>query len=145
MLNECNGKVEQSDFTCEHAEKSLFGTNQLDIWIPKDIINNVEKRRDTPLLGSFPERMTPLRLLIVAILLYVGWRLLKKSFTKKQSDKEREGCDAGSQDVLVEDPVCHVLVPKHQALRLRRDGITYYFCSEQCCDQFTGKPEQGEK
>ena len=96
-------------------------------------------------MGSFPERMTPLRLLIVAILLYVGWRLLKRSFSRKPADKEREGQDAGLQDVLVEDPVCHVLVPKHQALRLRRDGITYYFCSEQCCDQFTGKSEQGEK
>ena len=89
--------------------------------------------------------MTPLRLLILAILFYVGWRLLKRSFSQKQSGREKEGHDPGLQDVLVEDPVCHVLVPKHQALRLRRDGITYYFCSEQCCDQFTGKPEQGEK
>ena len=89
--------------------------------------------------------MTPLRLLILAILIYIGWRLLKKSFAQKRADTKRENHDAGLQDVLVEDPVCHVLVPKHQALRLRRDGITYYFCSEHCCDQFTGKPEQGEK
>ena len=89
--------------------------------------------------------MTPLRLLILAILFYIGWRLLKRSVRHKQTDKESDGRDPGLQDVLVEDPVCHVLVPKHQALRLRRDGITYYFCSEQCCDQFTGKPEQGEK
>lgn len=89
--------------------------------------------------------MTPLRLLILALLFYVGWRLLKRSFAQKSVDANREDRDPGLQDVLVEDPVCHVLVPKHQALRVRRDGITYYFCSEQCCDQFTGKPEQGEK
>jgi YHS domain-containing protein len=144
-LSECCGQVEQSVCTCERTEKSLIETNQLDIWIPPDIINYVEKRRDTPILGGFSERMTPLRLLILAILFYIGWRLLKRSFAKKQADIKREDHDLGLQDVLVEDPVCHVLVPKHQALRLRRDGITYYFCSEQCCDQFTGKPEQGEK
>lgn len=57
--------------------------------------------------------------------------------------------DADPQDVLVEDPVCHVLLPKHQALRLRRDGVTYYFCSEHCCDQFVEQTEkeknQGEQ
>jgi YHS domain-containing protein len=145
LLSECCGQVEQSVITGERTEKSLIETNQLDIWIPPDIINYVEKRRDTPILGGFSERMTPLRLLILAILFYIGWRLLKRSFAKKQADIKREDHDLGLQDVLVEDPVCHVLVPKHQALRLRRDGITYYFCSEQCCDQFTGKPEQGEK
>ncbi len=89
--------------------------------------------------------MTPLRLLILAVLFYAGWRLFKKSFKKKQDVKKTQDNESGLQDVLVEDPVCHVLVPKHQALRLRRDGVTYYFCSEQCCDQFTGKPEKGEK
>ena len=89
--------------------------------------------------------MTPLRLFIIAVLLYVGWRLLRKSFGRKSTDTTRQNKDAGLEDVLVEDPVCHVLVPKHQALRLRRDGITYYFCSERCCDQFTGEPGKGEK
>jgi len=87
--------------------------------------------------------MTPLRLLILAILFYVGWRLFRGSFLKKQPGAEADN-NLGSQDVLVEDPVCRVLIPKHQALRFRKDGVTYYFCSEQCCDQFAGKPEEGE-
>lgn len=41
------------------------------------------------------------------------------------------------KDVLVEDPVCHTLIPKGQAIRLRQKGKTYYFCSEECCDTFT--------
>jgi len=89
--------------------------------------------------------MTPLRLLILAVLFYIGWRLLRKSFAQKPAGTTRQDNDSQVQGVLVEDPVCHVLVPKHQALRLRRDGITYYFCSERCCDQFAGEPEQGEK
>lgn len=88
--------------------------------------------------------MIPLRLLILAVLLYAGWRLLRKKTPKKQNDGAVHGNESEMEDVLVEDPVCHVLLPKHQALRLRRDGITYYFCSEQCCDQFAGNPEKGE-
>jgi YHS domain-containing protein len=88
--------------------------------------------------------MTPLRLLVLAILFYIAWRLLRKNKVRKQVDESSQDHDSGLQDVLVEDPVCHVLVPKHQAIRLRKDGVTYYFCSEECCDQFTGKPEEGE-
>jgi YHS domain-containing protein len=87
--------------------------------------------------------MTPLRLLILAVLFYVGWRMLRGLFVKKKPGANA-GNDSNPQDVLVEDPVCHILIPMHQALRLRRDGVTYYFCSEQCCDQFAGKPEKGE-
>jgi YHS domain-containing protein len=87
--------------------------------------------------------MTPLRLFILAVLFYVGWRLFRGRSGRKRPATGTEN-DSGLQDVLVEDPVCHVLIPKHQALRLRKDGVTYYFCSEQCCDQFAGKPEKGE-
>jgi YHS domain-containing protein len=87
--------------------------------------------------------MTPLRLLIVALLCYAGWYLLRNRRKKKPPPAEATG-DTAPQDTLVEDPVCHLLVPKHQALRLRRDGVTYYFCSEQCCDQFAAKSAQGE-
>jgi len=87
--------------------------------------------------------MTPLRLLILAILFYVGWRLFRGGFLKKRPGTDADN-NLGPQDVLVEDPVCRVLIPKHQALRFRKDGVTYYFCSEQCCDQFAGKPEKGE-
>ena len=87
--------------------------------------------------------MTPIRLLILAILVYVGWRMLRRGRRKNSEALSQEPPhDADPQDILVEDPVCHVLIPKHQALRLRRDGVTYYFCSEQCCDQFA---EQTEK
>jgi YHS domain-containing protein len=30
-------------------------------------------------------------------------------------------------------------------VRLRKDGVTYYFCSERCCDQFTGESGKGEQ
>ena len=92
--------------------------------------------------------MTPIRLLILALLFYCGWRLLRGGLRRQppvEDARTPSDADLPAQDVLVEDPVCHVLIPKHQALRLRKDGVTYYFCSEQCCDQFTAIPKKGEQ
>ena len=86
--------------------------------------------------------MGVIRLVVLAILFYVGWLLIrgimghiKKGDPVETKSKEDEKTPA--QDVLVEDPVCHTLVPRHQAIRLRKDGTTYYFCSEACCDKFS--------
>lgn len=89
--------------------------------------------------------MSPQRLLILAVLLYIAWRLIRnlirekiETEAEKRQKKETDGSTV--QDVLVEDPICHTLIPKNQAIRLRQDGKDYYFCSDKCCDKFTGKP-----
>ena len=81
--------------------------------------------------------MMVLRLVVLAVLIYIGWILLR-GITGRRRKKGSQAQAGGStvQDVLVEDPVCHTLVPKHQAVRLRRDGTTHYFCSEECADKF---------
>lgn len=89
--------------------------------------------------------MSPQRLLILVVLLYIAWRLIRNLIREKieteAEKRQKKGADGAKiQDVLVEDPVCHTLIPKHQAVRLRQDGKTYYFCSDKCCDKFTGKP-----
>ena len=86
--------------------------------------------------------MTPVRLLVLAVLFYCAWLLLRRRPVKQEKDTTSTVDNGRTEDVLVEDPVCHVLVPKDQALRLRKDGVTYYFCSEKCCDQFSGQPEK---
>jgi YHS domain-containing protein len=95
--------------------------------------------------------MMVIRLVVLIVLGGIAWLLLRSmvgrkktemgSRAEKGTDKEQ---DPKVQDVLVEDPVCHTLVPKNQAIRLRKDGTTYYFCSEACCDKFTGK-DKGEE
>jgi YHS domain-containing protein len=89
--------------------------------------------------------MTPIRLLILALLVYVGWRMLRRGSRKQAETLSQDAPADDPQDILVEDPVCHVLIPKKQALRLRRDGVTHYFCSERCCDQFAEQTEQAEE
>jgi len=86
--------------------------------------------------------MNVIRLVVFALLVYIGWRLLRGLLGRVKPgpgrrQKDNGAGDAKVQDVLVEDPVCHKLVPKHQAVRLRENKTTHYFCSDECCDKFT--------
>ena len=82
--------------------------------------------------------MMVVRLVALGVLAYVAWLLLRGLLGQAGVDRSGAGKekDPKVHDVLVEDPVCHTLVPKNQAIRLRQDGKTYYFCSEACCDKF---------
>jgi len=80
--------------------------------------------------------MSPVRLFILAILFYIAWRLFNGSRSRKPTSRHHRPESSEVKDVLMEDPVCHALVPKGQAIRLRHKGKTYYFCSEKCCDTF---------
>ena len=90
--------------------------------------------------------MTPLRLLIIACLLYILYRLLVGPGKKKVSGSRKGGRSAGGaiQDVLVEDPVCHTYIPKGQAVQLRQDKQIYYFCSNKCYKTFLEKKGEEE-
>lgn len=90
--------------------------------------------------------MIAVRLVVLALLVFIAWLLLrnlggrKKTVAGGSSEKgNSQQQDAKVQDILVEDPVCHTLVPKNQAIRLRRDGTIHYFCSDACCDKFAGE------
>jgi YHS domain-containing protein len=92
--------------------------------------------------------MSPVRLLVLALLFYIGYRLLIGMSKKKPADKPSqkssdENASPQVSDVLVEDPVCHTLVPQGQAVRLQHKNQLYYFCSEACCSQFLN--EKGEE
>jgi len=88
--------------------------------------------------------VTPLRLVVLAILFYILYRLLAGIGKKKSEPKPlNEKYSSPVSDALVEDPVCHTLVPKGQALRLQHENQIYYFCSEACCSRFIS--EKGEQ
>ena len=82
--------------------------------------------------------MTPVRLVIIGVLLYILYRLLIGP-RKKQGDSEKNGqasSEDAVQDILIEDPVCHTYIPKGQAVQLHHDKKMYYFCSDKCCEMF---------
>ena len=82
--------------------------------------------------------------------MYLGYRLLVSDWSKKKgkntdSSAQDKQDDEPVTDVLVEDPICHKLVPKQQAIHLKsknKDEIVY-FCSEECCNLFVS--QEGEK
>lgn len=62
--------------------------------------------------------MTPLRLIILAILFYIGWRLLRGVIERSDSpiagghNKNHDNNEV--RDTLIEDPVCHTMIPKNR-------------------------------
>jgi YHS domain-containing protein len=85
--------------------------------------------------------VTPLRLVIIGILLYILYRLLIGPKKKRKEARENgpSSSEGAVQDVLAEDPVCHTYVPKGQAVQLHHDKKMYYFCSDKCCEMFLKK------
>jgi YHS domain-containing protein len=82
--------------------------------------------------------VTPVRLAIIGVLLYILYRLLVGP-RKKREDARKNGPasqESAVQDVLAEDPVCHTYIPKGQAVQLHHDKKMYYFCSDKCCEMF---------
>lgn len=78
--------------------------------------------------------MNPLRILILITLFYILFRLLisgKKSSAKKSPADEQQ-----AHDVLVEDPICKICIPKKQAFVLSENGESVYFCSAECRDKY---------
>jgi YHS domain-containing protein len=79
-----------------------------------------------------------MRLLVLGILIYVGYRLFKtlaapgKSTTRTP---ENEGI-AKVDDVMVKDPFCQTYFPERKGIRGVIEGKTYYFCSTTCRDSF---------
>jgi len=91
----------------------------------------------------------PLRVLILALLLYLLYRLLtrgrkKKRFGTGPSGAERvQPRDLPSHDLLVQDPVCRIYIPKSQAVVIQVEDKSVYFCSEKCREHFLG--QKGER
>ncbi len=80
--------------------------------------------------------MSPIRLIIIGILLYIGYLLIKGGSKKKSVGTEKKDSPSELSDVLVECPVCQKLVPRQQAEVLEHEGETIYFCGDECRKEF---------
>ncbi|UVT15572.1 MAG: hypothetical protein H8K04_17490 [Nitrospira sp.] len=82
------------------------------------------------------------RLLLAVLLLIVLYLLLRRMFRGfKSSDEEgREGSTVQTQDQeqdqMIEDPVCHIFVPKRIAVIETIGGREFCFCSQECAVTF---------
>jgi YHS domain-containing protein len=79
-----------------------------------------------------------MRLLIILLLLYLGYRALKIWLRNNITiERQRKSRPAGEiDDVMVKDPVCNVYIPKRHAVSVEIDGEKLYFCSEKCKEEY---------
>jgi uncharacterized protein len=81
-----------------------------------------------------------LRVIILAILLYILYRLIKGAF--KQDRDISAGRADGVIDEMVQDPYCRIYIPRRQAVRRVHEGNEMFFCSVECADKFEAENQQ---
>jgi YHS domain-containing protein len=79
-----------------------------------------------------------MRYLIIFVLLYLCYYVLKKAIlpalrTYKILKKKHV---SSADKELVQDPHCHTYIPKETALRTTIGGEVYYFCCQDCLDEY---------
>ena len=79
-----------------------------------------------------------LKLLLYLGLGYIGYVIIKHVAASlglwpqapKPLETDRE------PDVLVQDPVCKTFIPRREALKAEKGGVSHFFCSEGCLKRF---------
>ncbi len=93
-----------------------------------------------------------MKYIVLAVLLYILYRLIKKAVLSKfnPSGQYQPGKQGAARarppitDELVKDPVCGTYVPRMEALTYFQNGKIYYFCCKKCLEEFAkGKDSQG--
>jgi YHS domain-containing protein len=82
------------------------------------------------------------RLILVSLLLVVLYFLLRQMFRGFKTAMKDGGENSAlrgqdkEQDQMIEDPVCHIFVPKRISVVERIGGQEYCFCSRECAVRF---------
>ncbi len=86
-----------------------------------------------------------LRIVFIAILIYVLFRLVKNVFGS--GAKIQKGGDGKVIDEMVQDPFCKIYIPRREGIRRLIKGREFIFCSRECADKFEtelGKKDNGK-
>jgi len=81
-----------------------------------------------------------IRLLLLALLFYVGYRFvssLLRALPGRPAAPRSKSPDRGEE--MVRDPQCGTYLPRGDALEKTVRGERHYFCSRECRDAFVGK------
>ncbi|MBW1708557.1 MAG: hypothetical protein JRG97_05935 [Deltaproteobacteria bacterium] len=88
--------------------------------------------------------MTYLRWLIIIVLFYLIYRVLKGLIMPRQPFEEEaarprlnENKNNEDAEDLIQDPNCGVYIPKRDAIPAAINGKTHYFCSQECREKYT--------
>jgi YHS domain-containing protein len=72
--------------------------------------------------------------LVVFVILIIAVILAVRSIVAPRSEEEDDD-DTESKD-MVEDPNCHVFIPKAEAIRKEIQGKEHFFCGEKCAKEY---------
>jgi YHS domain-containing protein len=79
-----------------------------------------------------------MRYLIIFALLYLCYYVVKKAVLPAMRTYKifRKYRASSADKEMVQDPHCHTYIPKETALRATFDEEVYYFCSQECLDEY---------
>jgi len=75
-----------------------------------------------------------MRLIIMLILIYVGFRIVQGLMRKKQEEKPT--IPEPEREETFQDPVCGVYVTEDDAVIGRHEGNRIHFCSMACLEKY---------
>jgi len=75
-----------------------------------------------------------MRLLILAFLAYLLYRVLRKYLQSGQKGDQR--ADGGPIDEMVQDPFCKTFISRRGAKKKVIRGKEFFFCSRECAEKF---------
>jgi YHS domain-containing protein len=77
------------------------------------------------------------QLLVLALIVSLGYLLLRLLLPKHRIPRATGGPNPATvTEELVRDPVCHLYLPRSEAIRRQVRGREYFFCSPGCVDKF---------
>ena len=79
-----------------------------------------------------------MKLLVLLVVGYVCYRAIKNWIMAGGTTPETVTSDSVGEidDVMIQDPVCGVYVPKGSSIRLQNRGEELFFCSQECKEKF---------
>lgn len=81
-----------------------------------------------------------LRLIILAAVFYLLYRIVKGMFVQKK--REVKGSGGEIFDELVQDPECKLYIPSKSSVKRVIHGRNYFFCSEECAKRFQERQQK---
>ena len=86
-----------------------------------------------------------IRFLILLGIGYFGYKLVRNWIAGNVSRTVTSRSAGQIDDIMVKDPYCEVYFPKREAIHLQVDGEDFYFCSQECRDNFLASREEKSK
>ena len=79
-----------------------------------------------------------MRFLLLCLLVYLGYRVLKGFLAPNPSSSRSEKQDhlTPVDDIMVKDPFCQTYIPRRDGIKEVIDGEAYFFCSVECREKF---------